>query len=140
MRQRDFENAEEIEREHEHDRAHRDDEIRIGELERPGDFVSGGLQCDQQEREPDEPGEDSGDESEAVAEDARPAVAGVLDESENLERDHRQDARHEIENETADETEEQELQQTVRRDSAGGGDSRRGRCGQALRPLSILRC
>ena len=117
-RERDLENAEEIERENEHDRAHRDDEIGIGELKGPGDFVSGGLERDHERREPNEPGEDAGGESEAIAKNARPAVAGVLDETENLERDHRQDTRHEVEDETADEAEKEELQQTSG-DSAG---------------------
>ena len=107
----DFEDAKEIERENEHDRAHRDDEIGVGELERPGDFAPGGLERDHEQREPDEPGEDAGGESEAVAENARATVPGVLDKAENLERDHRQDARHEVEDETADESEEEELEQ-----------------------------
>ena len=39
-RKRDLENAEEIERENEDDRAHRDDEIGVGKLESPGDFAA----------------------------------------------------------------------------------------------------
>ena len=66
---------------------------------------------------------------------ARPAVAGVLDETENLERDHRQDARHEIEDETSNEAEKEELQQTSGR-LCRGGDFRRGRCGHAATLLS----
>ena len=107
--------AEKIERENEHDRAHHDDEIGVGELERPRDFVAGGLERDHEDREPDEPGEDAGGEGEAIAENAGPTITGVLNEAENLERDHRQDARHEIEDETADETEEKELEQAIRR-------------------------
>ena len=39
---------------------------------------------------------------------ARPAITSVLNKAENFERDHRQDARHEIEDETANEAEKKE--------------------------------
>ena len=71
--------------------------------------MAGGLEPDHEQGEPDEPGEDAGGEGEAVAEDAGATVAGVLDETENFQRDHRQHARHEIEDEAADETEKKEL-------------------------------
>ena len=37
-----------------------------------------------------------------------PALAGVLNETKNLQRDHRQHARHQVQNEAADETENKE--------------------------------
>ena len=54
-------------------------------------------------------------EGEAIAKNARPTVTSVLNEAENLEGDHRQDARHEVKDEAADETEEEELEQAIRR-------------------------
>ena len=92
----------------------------------------GGFEGDHEGGEPDEPGEDADGESEAIAENARPTVAGVLDETENFERDHRQDARHEIQDETSNEAEKEELQQTSGR-LRRGGDFRRGRSGTRQR-------
>ena len=43
---------------------------------------------------------------------AAPALARMLDKAKNLERDHRQDARHQIENKTADEAEEEKFPDT----------------------------
>ena len=70
LRQRNFENAKEIEREHEHDRAHAKNKIGIGELERPGDFVAGRFQADDRQRQSDEPGENSGDKRKSAAQNA----------------------------------------------------------------------
>ena len=122
----DLENAEEIECKNEHDRTHRDDEIGVGKLEGPGDFAARGFEGDHEGREPDKPCEDADRESEAIAENTRPTVAGVLDETENLERNHRQDARHEIEDETSNEAEEEELQQASWRLSRRGDFPRTG--------------
>ena len=107
--------AEKIERENEHDRAHHHDEIRVGELERPRDFVPRGLERDHQDREADEPGEDAGGEGEAIAKDAGATVTSVFDEAENLEGDHRQDARHQVKDEAANETKEEQLEQAISR-------------------------
>ena len=71
------------------------------------------------ERERDEPDENAGDEREPAAQDAAPIVPGVLDEPEDLERDHRQHARHQVQNEAAEKTEEQELARRLRLSSRG---------------------
>ncbi len=84
-------------------------EVGIRELERPGDFAAERFQDDEQKREPDEPGENSGDKREPAPQDAAPALAGVLNKPENLERDDGQNARHQIENETAQKSEEEEF-------------------------------
>src|SRR5581483_11226370 len=94
LREDNFENAEEIEREDEHDHAQKQNEIRIGELRGPGDLMTGGLEPDEQQREPDEPNENAEHECDAVAHDRLSILPGVFDETENFERDHRQDARH----------------------------------------------
>src|SRR5205823_4465966 len=96
LRERDFENAKQIEREHEHDHAEAENKIWIRELRRPGDFMTGRSQRDQQQRQSNEPDKNSGDERETVAQDRAPIFSSVLDESEDLERDDRQYARHQI--------------------------------------------
>ena len=63
LRDGDFEDAEQIQRKNEHDRAHQQHEIRIGELESPRDFPPGRFQRHQHERQPDKPDENSADES-----------------------------------------------------------------------------
>ena len=70
--------------------------------------MSGRFQCDQQQGQPEKPDENSGDKGETAAQDFSPFLSGLLNKSENLERDHRQDARHQIENETAYETKDKE--------------------------------
>ncbi len=98
-------------------------------MEGPGDFAAGRFEGDHQGSQPDEPGEDADRESEAIAENAGPAVPGMLDKAENFERDHREDARHEIENETSNEAKEEELQQAIGRLRLSGDFRRtRGRC------------
>ena len=51
LRQRNFKNAEKIQREHEHNHAQAEDEIGIGELRRPRDLVPGHLQRDENKRQ-----------------------------------------------------------------------------------------
>jgi hypothetical protein len=85
LRQSDLENAEEIQREHQHDDTHAEDEVRIRELHRPTDLATGAFDRDEQERERDEPDEDAGDEGEAAAQNAAAIMPRMLDEAEKLE-------------------------------------------------------
>ena len=56
----------------------------------------------------DKPDENSRDEGETTAENSPPTLTGLLNKSENLKRDHRQHARHQIQNETTDKTKKEE--------------------------------
>src|SRR5215831_20503288 len=96
LRERDFKDAEEVQRENQNDDAEDENEIGIGELRRPGDLMASRFQRDEQQCEPDKPNEYSGNERNSIPENTSPIHPGVFDETENLERDHRQDARHQI--------------------------------------------
>src|SRR5262249_21365927 len=102
-------------RENENHHAQNQNKIRIGELRRPGDVVTGGLDPDENERQADKPGKNSRNERESTPKNLCPAFAGLLDETENLQRDHRQNARHQIKKESADKSEEQERGESARR-------------------------
>ena len=78
LRQGDLEDAEKIERENEHDHAHPEDKIGIGELHRPTHLAPGALQDDEERGQPDEPNKDARHEGEAAHEDvARGSVPRV---------------------------------------------------------------
>ena len=84
-RQSDFENAKKIEREDEDDRAHPDDEIGIGELECPRDFAPGRFQANDQKSEPMNQAKMPAANARPLPKMRRPAVTGVLNETENFE-------------------------------------------------------
>ena len=91
-----------------------ENEIGIGELKRPGDLVPGAFQHDQSSASPMNQAKIPAVKARPLRENLCRLLAGVLNESENLERDHRQHARHQIENESADESEEKISQQATR--------------------------
>ncbi len=108
MRQRNLEDAEKIQRKDENDHTQQKNEIRIGELKSsPGNFAAGSFENNQEQRQTDKPDEDSRGEREAAAPNFMTALAGLLNESEDLERDHGQDARHQIQNQAAKKTKEE---------------------------------
>ena len=106
-RQDDFEDAEEIQGKNEDDRSYNIVEPRVLELEGPGDFAPGGLEGDDDGGESEEPKENAGGEGEAVLEDVGARISGLAHEAENLQRDDRQHAGHEVEDEAADQAEEE---------------------------------
>ena len=104
--QDDFEDAEEIQGKNEDDRSYDIVEPRVLELEGPGDFAPGGLEGDDDGGESEEPKEDAGGEGEAVLEDVGARISRLAHEAENFQRDDRQHAGHEVEDEAADQAEE----------------------------------
>src|SRR6267143_1281622 len=115
LRQRDFKNTEEIQSKNEHDRAHHQDEIRIRELESPRDFPAGRFQRNKHERQPNKPDENSADESETASKNAGPTLTRLLNEPENFKRDHRQYTRHQIENKSAEKSEDEKSHELTQR-------------------------
>ena len=76
--------------------------------------MAGRLQCDQNQRQSDEPRENASHKREPAPENPLSILPGLLNETENLQRNHRQDARHQIQNEPANETEEKKRPDTAR--------------------------
>ena len=62
----------------------------------PGHLRSASLQGDHQQTKSQEPKEDTRGECESMAEDTLRRLTGLGNEAKDLERDHRQDARHQI--------------------------------------------
>src|SRR5262245_44546297 len=110
-----LENAKEVQRKNQHHRTHGEDEIGVGKLCRPNRLTSGRLDDDQHNRQTKKPGENSGNEGETTAKNAGPTLTRLLNKTENLKRDHRQNARHQVKNETADKTENEETNELARR-------------------------
>ncbi len=108
LRQRNLEDAEEIKCKDEDDDAQQKNEIRICELKSaPGDFAAGSFENNQEQPQADKPGEDPRREGQTAAQNFLAALPGLLNESEDLERDHGQDARHQIQNQAAKKTKEE---------------------------------
>src|SRR5207249_11258408 len=85
-----FENAKEVEREDQNDRAHEKHEIGIGELRCPDGLASRRFNDHQDKRQAKKLDENSGDEGEATAKNAAAVMAGLLHNTENLQSDQRQ--------------------------------------------------
>src|SRR6266487_6255019 len=81
-----FENAKEVEREDQNNRAHEKHEIGIGELRRPDRLASRRFDDHQDKRQAKKPDENSGNEGEAAAKNASAALTGLLHKTENLQR------------------------------------------------------
>src|SRR5206468_7296399 len=109
LRQGNFEYTKEIQSEHEHNHAQHENKIRICKLKTPpSDVASREFERNQKQRKRDEPRKNPKCERDATPQNFLPALARLLNESENLQRDHRQHARHQIQNHAAEKTEEQE--------------------------------
>src|SRR5438105_10164465 len=100
----DFENAEEIQGKHQHNRAHGQDEIGVGELCCPNWLTAGRFNDDKDKCQTKKPDENSRNEGETAAKNAGATLTRLLNKTEDLQRNHRQNARHQVENETADKT------------------------------------
>ena len=115
MRQRNFKHTKEVQCEYEHNYAQHEDEIGVGKLKSaPGDFLPRAFECDQEQRKRDKPREDPNRKSDAAPQNFLSTLARLLNESENLQRDHRQHARHQVQDDAAEKTEEQEGQDASR--------------------------
>ena len=121
LRQRNFKNSEEIERKDQNDDAQYENKIRIRELKAaPGNIVAGDFEADQDQGQTNEPGKNASGKSNPAAQNLAPALPGVLNESENFERDDRQHARHQIQNDSAEESEEEKRKNAARWRRTGG--------------------
>ena len=114
----ELEHAGEVQGEDKNDRADGDVEPGVLELECPGDFGAAGFKSDDDRGESEEPREDAGGEGESMRKDRGARVAGLLDEAENFQRDHRQDARHEVQDQSSEEAVKKREPEAHRR---GGG-------------------
>ena len=125
--QDDFEDAEEVQGKNKDDCSYDIIEPRVLELEGPGDFAAGRFERDDDGGESEEPKEDAGGEGETMLEDIGAGVSGLAHEAENLQRDDRQHAGHEVEDEAADQAEEEVGPE------AGLGRGRCASCGGGVR-------
>src|SRR4029077_77645 len=100
--------------------------VRICELKTaPGYIMPCAFECDEQDRQRDEPCKNANRERNAAPKNFLTALSRLLDKTENLERDHRQDARHQIQNESTEKPKEQERENSARRRRTARRKSRR---------------
>src|SRR4029079_18508372 len=83
----------------------------------------------QQDRQRDEPRKNSNSEGNPAAKNFLPALSRLLDKAEDLERDHRQDARHQIQNDHTEKSNVEKRKNSVRR--------RRTTCRYSRRPRNL---
>jgi hypothetical protein len=104
--QRNFEHAKEVQREHEDNYTQRKNKICVRELKAaPGHVASGAFERNQKQRKSDKPGENSDRKRNTAPQNFPPALACLLNKSKDFQRNHRQNARHQIQNEAAEESE-----------------------------------
>src|SRR5947209_1276712 len=114
LRQRNLEHAKEIQGEHENDHAQCENEIRIGELKSsPSDVAPSGLERNQEQSKRDEPGKNANRKRDSAPQNFLPALARLLNESKDFQRNQGQDARHEVEKKATDKTEEQKSENSA---------------------------
>src|SRR5580700_2889791 len=84
-------------------------------------------QQNQEKSEADKPGKNSSGKGQAAAQNLLPALTSMLNESEDLKGDHRQHTWHQIENQTADKSQEKKGNETAfrRRSSQRNGENSR---------------
>src|SRR5262249_7723004 len=113
--QRNLEPPKKIKGEDQNNHAQDENEVGIRELETaPGYITSSAFKCDQQDRQRDEPCKNSNAERNTAAKNFLPALTRLLNKAENLERDHRQHARHQVQNEPAEKPKKQKHENSVR--------------------------
>src|SRR5439155_7423614 len=103
-------------------------EVRIRELKTAPAYVTpGAFKSDQQDRQRDEPRKNSYGERNPAAKNFLTALSRLLHKAENLERDHRQYARHQIQNDPTEKSKEQKREYSARRRRTARRKSRRTR-------------
>src|SRR5262249_53488245 len=86
LRQRNFEDAEKIQGERQHDYAEAENEISVGELKAaPGQISASGFENNKKQCQRDKPRKNSSGKSESASKDFLPALAGLFNETENFE-------------------------------------------------------
>src|SRR4029453_1600377 len=124
--QRDFEHAKQVQREHKDNRAQRKNKVGVRELKSaPRDIAPGAFERNQKQRKPNEPTEDSNCKPEPPPQNFPPALARLLNKSKDFQRNDREPAGHQIQNDAAKETEEQESEDSARRRCVSRRNSRR---------------
>src|SRR5438094_374291 len=80
----------------------------------------------QKQRKPEEPREDSNRKRDTAPQNFSPALASLLNKSKDFQRNHRQHAGHQIQNDASQKTEEQESEDSMCGRCASRRKSRRG--------------
>ena len=112
--ERDFKHAEQIQRDERDERGEADDENRAAELHSPAGVMSGGLDADDDGGEREKREQHAERVNQAEFADAARFAFGLADEAEDFQRDDRQHARHDVQNQPADEGVEQHLPERLR--------------------------
>ena len=107
--ERDFKDAEQVQRDERDERGEADDENGAAELHAPAGLMSGGFHADDDGGEHEKRAQHADRVNSAERSRAARRTAGLVDEAEDFERDDRQHARHQIQNQPADEGVEQHL-------------------------------
>ena len=112
---RDFKHTEQVQRHERDERREADDENRAAELHSPAGVMPGGLDSDDKNCKGKKRSEHAERVNQAEVADAARFAAGLADEAKDFERDDRQHARHDIQNQPADEGEEEHSPERLRR-------------------------
>src|SRR5207253_10064943 len=96
--------------------------VGVGKLEpAPGHITSRAFERNEDECERDKPRKNSRSKGKAATENPLSALPGLLNKAEDLERNDRQNARHQIQNESSEETKEKKGHDTARSLTGLGG-------------------
>src|SRR5207247_9505333 len=125
--QRNLQHAKEVQREYEDNHAQCKNEIGVCELKSaPGHVAPGALKHNEKQRKPEEPREDSNRKRDTAPQNLPPALASLLNKSKDFQRNHWQSARHKIQHDAAQKTEEQKSEDPACGRCASRRKSRRG--------------
>ena len=123
--------AEKAQAQQKHEGAQEDDERRRLELEPPADLLPPGFQQQNRGGESEEGRHHSRGERQPELPGAGARFAGLRHEPQDLEGNHREDAGHQVEDQSADEGEEQVRRQGARFGGVRAGEFHRGQAGAA---------
>ena len=126
--ERDFKHAEQIQRHQRDQRGEADDKDRAAELHAPAGMMSGGLDADDDGGEHEKRHQHAEGIDEAELADVARVAPGFADKAKNFQRDDRQHAGHDVQNQSADERVEQHAPERL--SGQGGGGHGRRHCGR----------
>ena len=110
----DFKHPEQVQRDERDKRGQAHDENRTAKLHPPASVIARRLDADDQGGEREEREQHAGRVDQAEVADTARLAFGLADEAEDFQRDDRQHARHDVENQPADEGEQQHLPERLR--------------------------
>jgi len=112
--ERDFKHAEQVQCDERDENGEADEKNGVAELHAPTGLMSGGLDADNNGRECEKRNQHAGRIDQTHCADVARFAFGLADETEDFQRDDRQHARHQIQDQAADEGVEQHLPEWLR--------------------------